>query len=92
MVRSLDIEALQHTVSLSSMCIESKLIMKKERSVTGKKGLCLVATLISRSILCILLVGGSLGTVYLLLTRAPLHLVYDRLDPAGPGSVYVQGK
>ena len=92
MVRSLEIEALQHNVALSSMCIESKLMRKKALSVTGKKGLCLAATLISRSLLCILLVVASLCAVYLLLTRAPLHLVYDRLEPAGPGSVYVQGK
>jgi hypothetical protein len=30
--------------------------------------------------------------VYKLIASPPLHLFYDSLEPAGPGSVYVQGK
>ena len=46
-----------------------------------------VACLLSAA-LCL----ASVVAFYIVVTRSPLHLIYDALGPAGPGSVYVQGK
>jgi hypothetical protein len=68
---------------------ESPLVMRGS-ALVGERSY-LVVQLITRSLSCIFIFFAAIAGVFLLVTRSPLHLVYDRLDPAGPGSVYVQG-
>jgi hypothetical protein len=48
--------------------------------------------LVIQCLFVLALIPISVVGFYLVMTKSPLHLVFDALEPAGPGSVYVRGK
>ena len=74
------------------MCRQAESPLVNHGSALVGKRSNFVFQVIIRSLFCVGTFIAAIAGIFLLVTRSPLHLVYDRLDPAGPGSVYVQGK
>lgn len=51
-----------------------------------------VCGVVAKGLIGIVGLSAFLAAFYTLLTRGPLYLIYDGLEHAGPGSVYVPGK
>jgi hypothetical protein len=63
--------------------------MLLERSSMRKGGR--IERVVMQCLLVLASIPISVVAFYIVMTKSPLHLVFDALEPAGPGSVYVQG-
>ena len=79
-------------IFLQSMCRQVESPLKNQGSALVGNRSYIILKFIIRSLSCVGIFIAAIAGIFLLVTRSPLHLVYDRLDPAGPGSVYVQGE
>jgi hypothetical protein len=67
-------------------------LQSNQKSLISSKILCRLLRILTIFLECVFVFFVICSIILLLATRSPLHLIYNRIDPAGPGSVYVQGK